>query len=162
MRALTKFYNGLIMVGECFQPVLLLLLRFFLGVAFFHAGWGKLQNIHAFEGFLASLGFPLPLAHAYFVASVEAFGGILLFIGLAGRLAGAILMINMIVAYLTAHHDAVVGLWNMPGLFVMEEAFLYLLTSALVFAFGPGYISVDGLLERFVFKGKKTRPPKSP
>lgn len=152
MRALTKFYRGVIVVGNCFQPVLLLLLRIFLGIAFFHAGWGKLQNIHAFADFLTSLGFPLPLAHAYFVASVEAFGGILLFIGLAGRLAGGILMINMIVAYLTAHHDAIVGLWSMPGLFVMEEAFLYLLTSALVFAFGPGYLSIDGLLKRYVFK----------
>ena len=78
----------------------------------------------------------------------ECFGGLLLIAGLGGRLAAIPLTITMTVAYLTAHRDAVHSLDD----FVAQPPFPFLLTALVVFAFGPGMISIDGLLKRTVFR----------
>ncbi len=157
MKFLRSCYRALIATAHWFQPVFLLVLRLFLGVAFWEAGSGKLMHIDAFINFLTTLPIPAPGFTAYFVATVEAVGGISLLIGFGARLMGLILTINMMVAYLTAHMEAVWMLWSHPGLFVAQEAFLYLLGSAVIFAFGPGLISVDGALKRYVFR-ERIRP----
>lgn len=154
-------YQALIIAGRWTQPILLLLMRVCIGFAFFEAGWGKLQHIENFEEFIASLHIPLPIVNAYLVASIETVGGILLFIGLGTRPAGLILAINMVVAYLTAHAEAVMQLWTHPSLFVDQQPFLYLLTSMLVFAFGPGLFSLDALLKRTIFGKELIRGERS-
>lgn len=146
MHAVKGTYQALVTLGGWFQPVLMLLLRVFLGFAFYQAGIGKFGHIDNFANFLGSAGLPLPTFQAYLVAVVEAVGGILLLVGFASRFAGFVLMFNMIVAYLIAHFDVVVNLLTNPSMFVEQQAFLYLLTAALVFAYGPGLFSLDRLL----------------
>ncbi len=152
MHLLKGFYHGLVIAGNGLQPVILLLIRLFLGFAFYQAGVGKFANIGDFEAFLTSLSIPLPHFHAYFVAGVEAVGGALLMLGLGSRLAGLLLTINMVVAYLTTHFDAVLTLWSDPNMFASQQPFLYLVFSCFIFAFGPGLFSLDALLKRFVWK----------
>lgn len=127
---------------------LLLILRLYIGWQFAEAGWGKLHNIQSFAGFLASLGIPMPGVNAWFVASLEYVGGMLLLVGLASRMIAIPLSINMIVAYLTADHDAVINVFHNPDAFIAATPFLFLLVSLIVLAFGPGVFSIDALIGR--------------
>ncbi|MDP1834828.1 MAG: DoxX family protein [Chlamydiales bacterium] len=153
------FYEKLVIVGNALRSIFLLVVRVGWGLGFFYAGSGKLMHIDQFATFLTTLGFPAPVATAYFVASVEAVGGLMLLIGLGSRLVGLILTINMSVAYFTAHMEAIVGFWNNPRVFVEESAFLYLFVAVIVFVFGPGLFSIDELLQRYVFKNRREQLP---
>src|SRR3954447_18793461 len=91
---------------------------------------------------------PMPVANAYFVASLECVGGLLLILGLVSRLICIPLVINFIVAYLTADLDSVKGFIKDQDAFTNAAPFLYLLVSLIVLAFGPGIFSLDALIAR--------------
>jgi putative oxidoreductase len=74
----------------------MLLLRLATGMVFLNHGWMKVNNLAGAEGFFGKLG--LPPGAATFVALVEVVGGIMLILGVAPRLAGLILGIEMLVA----------------------------------------------------------------
>lgn len=128
--------------------VLLLLLRLYFGWHFFLAGKGKFADIERVAGLFQNLSIPFPQASVYLVATVETVGGLLLLVGLFSRLACVPLTMTMIVAFLTAHVDAVKGIFQDPGLFFAQDPFLFLLTTLLVLAFGPGAASVDAFLKK--------------
>jgi putative oxidoreductase len=127
---------------------LLLLLRLIFGWGLFQTGKGKLENIDRFIDFLTHLHIPMPAANAYFVASLECAGGLLLMLGLASRLICIPLTINFIVAFLTADREAVVNFFKDQDAFTNAAPFLYLLVSLLVLAFGPGFFSIDEVIQR--------------
>jgi putative oxidoreductase len=127
---------------------LLLALRLVFGWGLFQTGKGKLENIDRFIDFLKHLHIPMPVANAYFVASLECVGGLLLLLGLASRLICIPLVINFIVAYLTADIEAVKGFFKDQDAFTNAAPFLYLLVSLIVLAFGPGLFSLDALIAR--------------
>lgn len=139
------------------QPVLLLALRLYWGYQFFLTGRGKLMNIERTAGFFESLHIPLPLLNAYMAGTTECLCGLLLLIGLASRLTTIPLIVTMCVAYLTAHSQELGQLFSNPDAFVTAPPFLFLLASTIVLAFGPGWISVDGLIHHYVF-GKCPMP----
>ncbi len=139
--AMTKGFDKL-------RSPLLLVLRLMFGWELFLTGKGKLQHIDRFIDFLTHLNIPMPAANAYFVASLECAGGLLLLIGLASRLIAIPLTINFIVAYLTADHEAVVNFFKDQDAFTSAAPFLYLLVSLIVLAFGPGFFSIDELIRR--------------
>jgi putative oxidoreductase len=132
---------------------LLLALRLIFGWGLFQTGKGKLEHIDRFTDFLTHLHIPMPAANAHFVASLECVGGLLLLLGLAARLICVPLIINFIVAYLTADRDAVVNFFKDQDAFTNAAPFLYLLVSLIVLAFGPGLFSLDALIAR-----KRRRP----
>lgn len=138
---------------------LLLALRLIFGWGLFQTGKGKLENIDRFIDFLTHLHIPMPVANAYFVASLECVGGLLLMLGLASRLICIPLVINFIVAYLTADLDAVKGFFKDQDAFTNAAPFLYLLTALIVLAFGPGLFSLDALIARL--RGRSPRPSAS-
>ena len=127
---------------------LLLALRLIFGWGLFQTGKGKLENIDRFIDFLARLHIPMPSASAHFVASLECVGGLLLMLGLASRLICIPLTINFIVAFLTADREAVTNFFKDQEAFTNAAPFLYLLTSLIVLAFGPGLFSIDALIAR--------------
>ncbi len=88
--------------------------------------------------FLQSLGIPAPAVNAYFVSSLECFGGLLLIIGLASRPIALMVAISMFVAYWTADLEALTSIFSDPDKFVKADPFPYLLTALIVLAFGPG------------------------
>jgi putative oxidoreductase len=83
----------------------LLSLRIAVGVTFLLHGIDKLSDISGTEQFFASLAIPAAGLVAPLVAVTETVGGLLLIAGLATRLAGAALTVNMAVALATSHDD---------------------------------------------------------
>ena len=80
---LRRGYELLIASGSALQSPFLLVLRLYFFWQLFLTGKGKLANIGKVSEFFASLGIPLPTLNAYFIGSLECFGGLLLMIGLA-------------------------------------------------------------------------------
>lgn len=145
-----RFYEYEIKLLSHAQPVLLLVLRLYWGYQFFLTGCGKLLNIDRTAGFFASLHIPMPLLNAYMAGLTECVCGLLLLIGLASRITTIPLIVTMLVAYGTAHTQELAGLFTNPDGFVSAPPFLFLLASLIVLVFGPGWISVDGLIRKFV------------
>jgi putative oxidoreductase len=139
------------------QPVLLLALRLYFGYGFMKAGLGKLQDVQTTAGFFADWGIPLPVLNVYLAGTTECVGGLLLLLGVASRVVTIPLIATMLVAYATAHTDEFHALWSNPNLFFKAPPFLYLLTALLVLLFGPGLISIDGLIKWWL-DGKTTVP----
>jgi putative oxidoreductase len=130
------------------QPLFLLVIRLYWGWQFFLTGKGKLGDIPKVTGFFHSLGIPFPELNAYLAGCTECFGGLLLLAGLASRVTTLPLIFTMIIAYLTASPDAVKHIFSKPDDFVTADPFLFLLAAVIVFLFGPGPLSLDGLIGR--------------
>jgi putative oxidoreductase len=144
---LRRGYELLIANGAALQSPFLLGLRLYFFWQLFLTGQGKLANIGKVSEFFASLGIPLPTLNAYFIGSLECFGGLLLMIGLASRPLALLILLSMIVAYVTADFGAVSGMFSDPDKFVKADPFPFLLAALIVFVFGSGRFSVDALLK---------------
>lgn len=152
---ITTFYSKLCGKLDLLQSPLLLLVRLYWGYGFFVAGKGKLMNLERTAGFFADLGIPFSNVNAVVAASVECFGGLLLILGLFSRLASIPLVVTMLVAYATAHYEAVVVAyqslqgWALALDEVVKQApFPFLMTALMVMAFGPGRFSLDAILTK--------------
>lgn len=110
--------------------------------------------------FFTQLGIPLPVFNAYFVSLLECVGGILLILGLASRLISIPLIVDMLVAYITADREAFTSFFSDPDKFMAAAPFTFLMASLLIMVFGPGSISVDYLIKRFI--EKRNGPPPIP
>jgi len=152
---LRKWYDLAMRCFDWLRSPLLLVLRLMFGYQLYVTGKGKLENIDRFVGFLTHLGIPMPSFNAHFVAGLECIGGLLLLFGLGARLISIPLTINFIVAYLTADHEAVVNFFKDQDAFTNAAPFLFLLTSLIILAFGPGRISIDALIRWLITRKKK-------
>ena len=150
MKAILNFYRLAAAKLSLLQSPFLLLVRVYWGLQFMQTGWGKMHNVPKFTNYFASLNIPFPAFNAHFVAGVEFFGGLLLLVGLASRLAGLLLAGNMLVAYWTSEHDALVSLFKDPlgGKFYAVDPYTFLFASVMVLIFGAGLFSLDALLAR--------------
>jgi putative oxidoreductase len=142
-----QVYRAEIRYLSYLQPVLLLAVRLYFGYGFMKAGLGKLLDPETTAGFFAGWGIPLPTLNVYLAGTTECVCGLLLVLGLASRVVTIPLIGTMLVAYATAHAEVVHALWSNPNLFVKAPPFLYLLTALLVLLFGPGRLSIDGLIK---------------
>jgi putative oxidoreductase len=127
---------------------LLLLVRICWGWQFFLTGKGKLANLDRTTDFFAGLGIPLPGLNAAFVGSLECVGGLLLLVGLLSRPIALALAGSMVVAFVTADREALLGVFSDLQGFVSAAPFPFLLASLLVVAFGPGRFALDTLIMR--------------
>jgi putative oxidoreductase len=135
---LTALYGWFLKAVNSLQSPFLLLIRVYWGWLFLQSGIGKFGHIDKVVSFFTDLGIPAPTLNAYFNASLETVGGILLILGLASRLISVPLLINMIVAYITADREAFTSF--------SADPFPFLLVSLLILIFGPGKFSVDTLV----------------
>jgi putative oxidoreductase len=124
----------------------LLVLRLAVGAVFIAHGAQKVF-VYGFvgtSGSFADMGVPMAEVAGPVVGLVELIGGILLVIGLATRLVGAALAVNMIVATFLVHFSA--------GIFAAEGGYeLTLLLGASAIALilsGAGRLSLDAALTR--------------
>lgn len=149
-----KFYSLFIRCGSNLQSLFLLYMRLTWGHQFFLFGLQKLGDIDKTAAFFQSLHIPSPLFHAYFVGGVECVGGFLLVIGLASRLIALPLTVILLVALNTAHAQDISNLhfFFEPLLLVKQPPYPFLITTLLMFIFGPGRISFDGWLKRWAQK----------
>ena len=143
----------LAILGGWVQPILLLVIRIWWGWSFFLLGKGKLFDLGGTAGFFGGLGIPLPKFAAVLAGSAECLGGLLLLLGLCSRAASLVLALTMAVVYATASRSALNAIFINPDKFTEARAFLFLLAALLVFAFGPGRLSLDALF----FKNTKAR-----
>lgn len=150
-------YCILVIVGNFLQPFLLLIIRLFWGWMFFRTGLGKLTNMDQVISYFDSLGIAHPAFSAYVASLIEFIFGICLFFGFASRLVAIPLIINMIVAYLTAEARAVAMFFSDMQNFVTRTPFTFLFASIIIFVFGPGPFSIDFILEKF-FRKKGNLP----
>ncbi len=157
IRSITSFYEWIITIGNFFQHLFLLAIRLYWGWAFHLAGCQKFDDIEKVAGFFASMGIPLPELNAYLVATLECVGGWCLIFGFASRIISIPLAITMTVALFTAHAVGAAEILSDPPRFLIELPVSYLLTSLAVFVFGPGWISIDFLMESLIIKRSKSR-----
>jgi putative oxidoreductase len=141
-----KYYRLLIRAGSGLQSPFLLAVRLYWGWQFAQTGWGKLSDIHKVIGFFTALGIPAPALSAWFVSGLEFAGGLLLILGLGSRLIALPLVIDMIVAYITADREALFSILSSPDKFMAAAPFTFLVASSIVVIFGPGKASLDALL----------------
>jgi putative oxidoreductase len=123
-----------------------LLARLVIGAIFVPTGWGKLHNLPDIVSFFRELGIPYPELQAPLASTVELVGGTLVLVGLATRLASVPLIVTMVVAIVTAVWPQVDS-WR--ELFGKEELHYIALLAYLVVS-GPGAISLDALVARWI------------
>lgn len=128
------------------QDIALLVARVALGLVFIAHGWQKFNEFgldgtgQAFE----AMGVPVPQAAAVFAAVVELVGGALLLLGLLTPVAAALLVVDMLGAFVIVHRSA--------GVFVTSNGWELVAAlgagALLIGAVGPGRFAVDALLSR--------------
>ncbi len=138
-----RYYQLLVTVANSLQSPFLLAIRLYWGWQFIETGWGKVNNIEKVTGFFTTLGIPFPALNAHFVAGVELIGGLLLVLGLASRLTGMVLTVNMLVAYVTADREALLSIFSDPDKFTGATPYTFLFASLIVLIFGAGKLSAD-------------------
>jgi putative oxidoreductase len=152
-----KYYLLLIRVASSLQSPFLLAVRLYWGWQFMETGWGKLTDIGKVIGFFTELGIPAPALNAYFVSALEFGGGVLLILGLGSRLIALPLVIDMLVAYITADREALFSIFSSPDKFTSAAPYTFLIASLIVLIFGPGKISADALLAGRISGGQVRR-----
>jgi len=150
MVRLMRVYGGIATKMNHLQSPFLLAIRLYWGWQFAQTGWSKMHNIAKIAGFFASLNIPFPAFSAHFISGLEFFGGLLLIPGLASRLTGLLLGSNMLAAYWTADHDALISVFSDPGRFYVADPYPFLFASLMVPIFGAGAFSADTLIVKKV------------
>ncbi|MEV6816272.1 DoxX family protein [Micromonospora sp. NPDC051296] len=126
------------------RDVGVLLARIGVGIVFFAHGWQKLvtNGVDGTAAFFGQVGVPLPTTSAWFATGVELLGGAALILGAAVPVAGVLLALQMIGAFVFVHAG--------NGLFVDQGGYELVLTlaaaSLLLAAVGAGRFSLDHLL----------------
>lgn len=125
----------------------LLVLRIAIAVVFVHAGAQKLfgawggPGISGFAGFLSAMHYPAPYASAVLATCAEFFGGLLVLLGLATRLATVPMIFTMLVAIYATKGN---------GFSLMNHGYEFALVCGLMLLalalLGPGAFSVDAAI----------------
>lgn len=138
-----------------------LLTRLVVGQAFFLTGRGKLLNFDNTVTFFTELGIPFPQANAAFVSTLELVGGTCIFIGLLTRVMSGLLASTMVVALMTADKEQFLKSLN-PSSDVSPmdvSSLVFLMLFAWLVLYGPGWLSLDTLLARWLGIGKRAPGP---
>ena len=145
-------YNFFIKIGSNLQSLFLLYWRLTWGFQFFLAGIGKVFNMDKAIQYFVTLNIPSPVFSAYLVSYVEMICGLLLIIGFASRLITLPLIIVMMTAMGTAHSHVFGGCQFLlePHTFLREAPYPYLMSALIIFIFGPGRLSLDAWIKRWV------------
>ena len=118
--------------------------RILLAVMFIISGFGKITGFDGTVGYIASKGLPLPQIVAIGTILVELGGGIMLAVGYKARWAGLALAIFTLLAGIIFHN-----FWAAEAAQKMAQQINFMKNIAItggmlmVFAFGPGRLSVD-------------------
>ncbi len=152
-------YDHFARFADKWQSPLLLLIRVYIGYQCALAGYGHLTHFHdsvdAFKGWHV----PVPEVSVALAGVTEIVGGALLVFGFATRLACVALTANFVVAFLAPnladprYHELLRHFWDNQDVLLKDSAFPFLAAAILVLVFGPGFLSVDGII-KFVRRKK--------
>src|SRR6266478_2637227 len=121
-----------------------LLMRLFFGYFWIINGWGKIHDLQGFAQRFAGWGIPYPHINAALSAYTEFIGGLLTVCGIGTRLVSIPMIINMLVAILKVN---LLRVNNLDDFVELDEP-LYALTYMWLLISGPGWVSVDYLINR--------------
>ena len=155
---LNSLYERFFSAVDYLRSPFLLAVRLYWGWQLIQSGWGKLHNLEKVTDFFTSLNLPMPGQMAVFISCVEFFGGLFLALGLLSRLTSLVLVINMIMAYVTADKEALQSFFSDPDKFYAAAPYVFLIASLIILIFGPGKICLDTLLERLLPSGETADP----
>ena len=156
MKLIDRAYALFLRAANSLQSPLLLVIRLYWGWQFLQSGIDHIRNMSDFVTFMSSHGVPAPWLNAHFVAALEAGGGVLLILGLASRLIAVPLAVNMMVAYVTADRDNLAAIFSDHAEdFYKALPFSFLLASLLILIFGPGWFSLDTIIQWYRAKRQK-------
>ncbi|HEV3420367.1 MAG TPA: DoxX family protein [Candidatus Acidoferrum sp.] len=142
------------------QSPFLLLVRLYWGWQLAQSGWGKLHHLSNVGEYFATLGLPMPAQMAVFIACVEFFGGIFLALGLASRITGMVLTVNLTMAYLIGDREALLSFFSDPDKFTAAAPFAFLMVALIVLIFDAGRISADTAIA-FLFSSARAKQANS-
>ena len=118
--------------------------RVLLALMFVWAGYGKITAYDGTAGFMASMGIPMVGVLLPLTILVELGGGLALIVGWQARWAALLLAAFTVIASVVFHN-----FWTMTGDAAMTNLLFFYKNVAviggllMVFAFGPGRLSVD-------------------
>ena len=155
-----RIRDRLLALANRLTPLGPTLARLTVGLVFIGTGWGKLHTLPDVTDYFSSLGIPMPGLNARIAAGTEFFGGILVLVGLATRIAVLPMAFTMVIAILTAKRGDIHGLTDLVGF----EEWSYLVLFLWLAVAGAGPLSLDRLvaprLERWLGLGaEKKRAP---
>lgn len=129
-------------IADSTQTLSWTIFRVLSSAMFMTHGWPKMFGDRAqpFFGGMGFFGVDVGINMLWIAGAIELFGGALLVLGLFTRYVAALAAILMVMAYLAAHPA-----W-FPTLNNGELAAMYFITYFVIFAFGPGKISLDAML----------------
>ena len=135
-----------------------LVTRLVMGQAYYQTGSGKIENFARTVGFFSDLGIPFPQANAFFVSRLEFWGGLLLLVGLATRLVALGLASTMVVALATADRATFLAALRGAGDAGLTDvtSFVFLLFLTWLALTGPGAVSLDALVARWLSSGRRS------
>jgi putative oxidoreductase len=102
---------------------------------------------------------PFPHVSVAISATTELIGGSLLLLGLAARLVSIPLVINFLVAMIQTDlaypgsKEKLRHLWDNQDIILKDTAFPFFATALIILIFGPGFLSIDGIIK--AARGKK-------
>src|ERR1700746_753395 len=131
------------------QSPFLLFVRLYWGWQLAQSGWGKLHHLANVAEYFGTLSLPTPAQMAVFIACVEFFGGIFLALGLASRITGLVLTVNLTMAYALGDREAMLSFFSDPDKFIAAAPFAFLLVSLIVLVFGEGKVSLGTAVDSF-------------
>jgi putative oxidoreductase len=144
-----QWHNQFFGLVSYLESPFLLFVRLYWGWQLAQSGWGKLHHLSNVGEYFATLGLPIPAQMAVFIACVEFFGGIFLALGLASRITGLVLTVNLTMAYVIGDREALLSFFSDPDKFIAAAPFAFLIVSLIVLIFGAGKISADTAIAFF-------------
>lgn len=137
--------------SQCATGIGILIVRWVTGIIFIYYGGQHcfgffdvhgvhgVHGINAFSRMIASDHFPIlpPIVWAWISGITEFFGGILLIVGLASRIVGALLIIDMLAA-IWAYYGG--------GFGAVDFNVALIAMAALILIAGPGIYSIDAVI----------------
>jgi putative oxidoreductase len=137
-----------------------LLTRITLGYAFFLTGRGKLANFETTVEFFTAQNIPFPALNAAFVSRLEYYGGILLVVGLLTRIVSGLLASTMVVALLTERAQFFQSWLPTGDIGPLDvDPWVFLLLLSWLVLYGPGLLSADHWLARWLSLDAQAEPP---
>lgn len=137
------------------QSPFLLVVRLYWGWQLSENGWAKLHNLPRVTDYFASLNLPAPGPTAAFVSTVEFVGGILLGLGLLTLPTCIAIVIDMLTAYIVADREAFLSFFSDFSKFYNGAEYEFLFVGVLILIFGPGKISLDHYISKYLLKEKE-------
>lgn len=74
----------------------------------------------------------------------------MLALGLFSRITALGIAIDIIVAYITADHEALLAFFSNPGKFYVADPYTFLFAGLLILIFGSGKLALDEVVDRRV------------